>query len=245
MSVTINDTPITGADAAPERSSIKFPYNNLVDAVTVAEAIHNNAGITRTRNQLAAFMNQPSTSGTFRLRLASASNFGLLKSARGDVTLTELGRNIVDPALRDSAMVQAFFNIELYSLLFEKYDGHSLPPTAALQRVIETMGVSKKQTERARQCFRRSATQAGFFKHGADRLVKPIIRNGPADSSAAVDTPTPQDDQSAHQNGNDSKSRANLGGNGGDGNPPNYHPFIRTISNRVSQGPRHRTSVRT
>jgi hypothetical protein len=35
------------------------------------------------------------------------------------------------------------------------------------------LGVSGKQTPRARQALQRSAEQAGFFRHGRDRLVHP------------------------------------------------------------------------
>jgi len=38
---------------------------------------------------------------------------------------------------------------------------------------MREIGVSSKQTNRARQAFMRSARQAGFFAHGEDRLVRP------------------------------------------------------------------------
>ena len=40
---------------------------------------------------------------------------------------------------------------------------------------MANLGVSSKQTSRARQAFERSANDAGFFQHGMDRLVMPII----------------------------------------------------------------------
>ena len=48
-----------------------------------------------------------------------------------------------------------------------------LPPPAALEKFMHEVGVSSKQTDRARRAFMRSARQAGFFAHGEDRLVRP------------------------------------------------------------------------
>ena len=46
---------------------------------------------------------------------------------------------------------------------------------------MREIGVSSKQTNRARQTFMRSARQAGFFAHGEDRLVRPA---GPGTSQS-------------------------------------------------------------
>ena len=48
------------------------------------------------------------------------------------------------------------------------------------------LGVSSKQTERARQVLQRSAQYAGFFGQGRDRLVQP-----PAGEGAAPPPPPP------------------------------------------------------
>ena len=58
-----------------------------------------------------------------------------------------------------------------------------LPPAAALEREMGQLGVASKQTGKARQAFERSAEQAGFFAHGADRLVMPVGLEKP-DTSA-------------------------------------------------------------
>ena len=65
------------------RSTIKFPYGDLDDAVAVARAIWDKAGEECSRSQLAAYLDQTPTSGAYRLKLATASNFGLVKSSQG------------------------------------------------------------------------------------------------------------------------------------------------------------------
>lgn len=158
---------------ARERSTIQFPYNDLDDAVKIAKAIHENAGVECTIDQLAGYVKQPLSSGAFRVRVSTAATFGLTDNERGSVRLTELGRHIADPAKESAARVEAFLKVPLYARIYEKHKGYMLPPPAALEKFMREVGVSSKQTDRARQAFMRSARQAGFFAHGEDRLVRP------------------------------------------------------------------------
>ena len=84
-------------DASRERSTIQFPYNDLNDAVAIAKAVHENAGIQCTIDQLAAYVKQSITSGAFRVRLSTAATFGLTENERGSIRLTDLGRQAADP----------------------------------------------------------------------------------------------------------------------------------------------------
>lgn len=203
------------ADQKRERSSIGFPYNDLDTAIVVAKAIHENAGLSCETDQLAAYMKQSATSGSFRLSVSNARMFGLTENEKGRVTLTELGRRIVDPAQEQRARVEAFLAVPLYRALYEKFKGHALPPSAALEREMATMGVSSKQTDRARQAFDRSATQAGFFEHGKDRLVMPAFQMGSPQGEASTAPP--------------SRSVSSSGNDGGDGLDPFIQGLLRTL----------------
>jgi hypothetical protein len=63
--------------------------------------------------------------------------------------------------------------VPLYSRIYDHYKGYTLPGAAALEKFMRDVGVSSKQTRKARIAFTRSAKQAGFFAHGDDRLVRP------------------------------------------------------------------------
>jgi hypothetical protein len=160
-------------DGRRERSTIQFPYNDLDDAVSIAKAVHENAGISCTIDQLAAYVKNSMTSGAFRLRLSNAATFGLTDNERGEVRLTELGRRVADPAQEATARVDSFLAVPLYTRIYDNYKGFTLPGAAALEKFMREVGVSSKQTGKARQAFMRSARQAGFFAHGEDRLVRP------------------------------------------------------------------------
>lgn len=203
-----------------ERSSIEFPYGDLNDAVAIALAIHQNAGVSCSLDQLAGYMRQSATSGAFRQDLSTARVFGLVETERGSISLTTLGRRIVDSAQERPARADAFLTVPLYRAIFDRHRGHALPPTAALEREIAELGVAQKQKGRARQAFDRSAEQAGFFEHGRDRLV------APAGTGRAPDEGSIQDIR------DDSPSGGRGSGNAPPPPPPpsnSLHPFIQGL----------------
>ena len=199
------------------RSTIKFPYGDLDDAIAVATAIWQNAGEECTRSQLGAYLDQKPTSGAYRLKLATGATFGLIKSAQGKVRLTDLGKEIVDPAKAPRAKVQSFYAVPLYKAIYDRFDGSTLPPIAALNRTLVGMGVSDKQVDAARQAFQRSAKQAGFFGHGSNRLVEPVIRGGKPPSPGV--TPKPKDPPP--------------GSGGGGGGGDDLDPFIQGLLSKL------------
>jgi hypothetical protein len=194
-----------------ERSTVEFPYGDLGDATDVADAIHNNAGTGCSIDQLAAFLKQSSASGAFRTKLSTARIFGLISGTEnGRVELTDLGRRIVDASQNDVAAAEAFLCVPLYRLVYDKYRGHMLPPPAALEREMGALGVAPKQAPKARQAFERSADLSGFFSHGKDRLVEPVVRSAPP---TAAPIPIIED------------RRPSRGGGGG-GDDGGLHPAI-------------------
>src|SRR5690348_3139435 len=71
--------------------------------------------------------------------------------------------------------------------IFEHHDGYTLPGAAPLEKFMRELGVSPKQTGRARQAFMRSARQAGFFRACENRLVRPSFpAGGPARDRSMV-----------------------------------------------------------
>jgi hypothetical protein len=195
------------AKRAYERSTIEFPYNDLDDAIDVVRAIHTNAGSGCTLDQLAAYLKQSMTSGAFRGRVSNAGTFRLTDNASGEVRLSELGRQSVDPGQEAAARADAFLSVPLYQAVYEKYKGYTLPPASALEREMMALGVAQKQTDKARQAFMRSARQAGFFQHGEDRLVRPAVGSGPGTK--------PIEHNKAQQQPNQNQIRTG-GGSGGD-----------------------------
>jgi hypothetical protein len=206
-------------DEKRERSTIQFPYNDLDDAVKIAKAIHENAGISCTIDQLAAYLKNSLTSGAFRLRVSTAAMFGLTENERGEVKLTPLGRRIADASQEAAARVEAFMNVPLYARIHENYKGFTLPGPAALEKFMRDVGVVAKQTDKARQVFMRSARQAGFFVHGEDRLVRPA---GPG--TKPIDPPK-NDPKGENKN----RDKGNGSGDGGGPDDPLIQALIQKL----------------
>ena len=165
------------------RSEIEFPYADLESAVDLAHTIHDKTGGSCEVEELAAWMNQSAAGGTFRSRLSAARMFGLIETASGRVTLTQLGRDVLDKTEEKHARSGAFLNLELYRQMYEQHRGNALPPPPAVERQMEQLGVSPKQKDRARQVFMKSATFAGFIDATTGRFIRPG-HGGSRDASA-------------------------------------------------------------
>jgi hypothetical protein len=157
-----------------ERSTIRFPYDDLSAAEDVVRAVHERYGGQATYDQIAAELQVSNLSGAFRNKVSAARMFGLATVDRqGNVTPTPLGTKLLDERTAYDARAQSFLNVPLYAQLHERYRGATLPDDKGLEHAIRELGVATKQVTTARQAFQRSAQQAGYFHQGRNRLVKP------------------------------------------------------------------------
>jgi hypothetical protein len=92
----------------------------------------------------------------------------LIETGQGRVTLTQLGRDVLDGSGNErAARVTAFLNAALFGVIYDQYKGNVLPPPAQSSGKMEQLGVSPKQKERARQTFMKSARQLHRRDFGA------------------------------------------------------------------------------
>ena len=208
-----------GQAATPDpvrgKSKIEFPYLDLESALAVANAVHAVGGTSCNWSQLAGQMNQAPDGGGFRMRVMTARMFGLLDYDRGSVSLNDLGIRAIDPNHARGARSDAFLQIPLYRALYERLKNSMLPPAAAIERMMESLGVPPKQKEKARQVFMRSAKQAGYFEINPERLIAPVTG-----SKGSADT-----------NHEDIKLPHGGGGNGGGGDE--LDPLISGLVKRL------------
>jgi len=148
------------------------------------------------RDQLAAQLGIAATGGSFNLRLITAKMFGLISYNKNGVSLTTLGQRIVDPQKEKQAKAEAFLLVPLYNAVYEQFKGMTLPGNPGLEGAMETLGVAPKQKDKARQVFQRSATQAGFFAFGNNRLVMPSIKASAAENPESKEKKDGKEDDS-------------------------------------------------
>jgi hypothetical protein len=157
-----------------ERSIIKFCYEDLSSAQTVVKALHSQYGGRATYDQIAAELQSSPISGAFRNKVSAARLFGFVTVERqGFISSTALGTSLLDERTASDAKAEGFLHVPLYAQLYDRFRNSTLPGDKGLENVIREMGVAAKQVVTARQVFQRSAQQAGYFRHGRDRLVKP------------------------------------------------------------------------
>ena len=172
--VTVDKILDSNTTGKRTRSGISFVYVDLEVAVGLVGKLHSNSGLSCSVTQLAAWMNQSALGGTFRATLAAAKSFGLLETnSPGQVSLTSLGQSAADETAQQNAIAEAFLKVPLHAVMYEQYEGNSLPPAAAIERQLETLGVPPKQKVRARQTFTKSAQFAGFINPETGRFIKP------------------------------------------------------------------------
>lgn len=201
-----------------ELSTIDFPYGCLEDGITVAKAVHKLGGNQCRLDSLAAELGHETVkSGGFRQKLATAHTFGFTSLSQGIVTLSALGVKIIDPEQQKTARVEAFLKVPLYNSLYEQFKNGPLPPAQGLESTMASLGVSSKQTGKARQAFQKSAKEAGFFAYGATKLVYPALGN------AAI----PSKVKEPEEHTPDLKGKGGNGGDGGDSKK--RHPFIEGL----------------
>jgi hypothetical protein len=138
------------------------------------KALHSQYGGRATYDQIAAELQSSPKSGAFRNKVSAARMLGFVTVDRqGFISPTPLGENLLDERTASDAKAEGFLNVPLYAQLYERFRNSTLPGDKGLENVIREMGVAAKQVVTARQVFQRSAQQAGYFRHGRNRLVKP------------------------------------------------------------------------
>jgi len=225
MEPIIAARPVPVEDAEQGRSTIRFPYLDQDDAVKFAKAIRETAGNSCTRDALAGHLKVSAKAGGFNLRAVTAKMFGFVESDKGNFSLTALGKQVIDPKMEKAARAESFLLIPLYKRVFDEYRNDTLPNNAALEKAIEKMGVAPKQTDKARQALQRSASQAGYFAYGTDRLIAPVAK------TAVVGT-IPEGNSGATGDGLGTGS----GGSGGGSLPPSgLDPVIAGLLGKLPE----------
>ncbi len=201
-----------------ERSTIDFPYLSLDVAIEIVKAVHETGGTRAGFDQVAAHIGESAKGSAFRNKVTTARTFGLATYSNGTITLTPLGSRLADPSQEKGAKAEAFLHVPLYRRLYDDYKGSVLPPSnSGLETVIEGLGVSTKQKDKARQAFQRSAKESGFFAYGANKLVYPVLGGEPNPSvKEKIEEPDKPD------------LGAGGGGNGGNGES-DLHPFVQGL----------------
>jgi hypothetical protein len=165
-------------------------------------------------------MNLASGSGNFVQKVTTARIFGLVAFAGGRYELSNLGFDVLDSdeKRQRAAKAASFLTVPLYRRTYDEFKGKQLPPRPhGLELAFVKFGVATKQKTNARLAFDKSATQAGFFQNGQDRLIEPIIGAVPS-----VDRGRPTTDENGSYSDGASAEKTAPDTSG-------FHPFIQGL----------------
>jgi len=179
-----NDNEVTSGDAPKRgRSGTSSPYFDLDASIKVAETIYGMGGGSCSSDQLAHWLNYKTIrSGTYLTRVAAARQFGLIETAADRHSVTERGMRIVAPVMDTDvtqAKVDAFMSIDLFSKVFQRFRGSTLPADAGLKNLFASKeyAILPDRIDAAMRILTNSAEQAGFLVTSGDqrRLIMPSI----------------------------------------------------------------------
>ena len=125
---------------APVRSGFLFPVYDYATSLAIAEKVELGGAGRLGEDTLAINLGQSVKSSSFRLRVLSAKQFGLVSKQGGDLVTSPTAKAILKPTSeRESAegMVTAFLNIPLFRAVADRYKGQPLPEGQALRNILE------------------------------------------------------------------------------------------------------------
>ncbi len=198
---------------SPGRSELSFPKYSLADSIEVPKAIYVQGGGACTLEHLATYLGYKGTNnGAFASKLGAARGFGLVQKSGNLFQATPLAHTILSPTYpheAKKALIEAFFNAELFRRVHDDFKGRELPPEFGLKNAMRNQyGILSSRVDLAYRVLMDSAETAGFFatRSGAKtHLIEPMIHT--SNAAVAPSAPAPEPIQ-------------NFGGNDGNSPPP-------------------------
>ncbi|MHB8424870.1 MAG: hypothetical protein ACYDB9_06915 [Gammaproteobacteria bacterium] len=203
------------------KSGVSYPYYDLNQSIGVANIVHEKAGGSCSREQLAPLLGYSGVkNGGFLTRLSAAKMFGLIQEEGGQLKLTDRAHQILSPVMPEDekrAKADAFLAVELFQKVYEMFNGRALPSEVGLKNLFQsTFKIVPDRIVPALRVLMVSADTAGFLSANRDRIVMPLIKDQPGESKVPTgDAVTVGED-----------SNKGKGGGRGGGDPPNINPAI-------------------
>ena len=162
---------------------------------------------------------------SFKSRISTAKQFGLLRGSDGAVELTDLAKSIiypVDEAAAQRARIESFLSAPLYQKLAERFENKAVPSVDKLGNILLLeYGLTKGAKDLASKKFIESAEQIGVLKNGIIILE--------ADEVSTVDS------EALVESSSDEKIEGSLGSSSALSEERCYRFTIPTLSGSAAQ----------
>src|SRR5947209_3464767 len=134
---SMSKVPEAQPAAAPPQAKSRIPAENrypvydLNSALILARAVKEKGGNASTPEQLGGHLGYKNASGGgFVSRVAAAKAFGLVRTVQGHYEVTPRAEAIMYPVTEEAraqGLRDAFLDIPLYRLIYERHRGNQLP----------------------------------------------------------------------------------------------------------------------
>lgn len=120
---------------------------------------------------------------SFKSKISTAKQFGLIRGSGGAVELTDLAKKIVysvNDGETQKALIECFLSAPLYRKIAERYENQAVPPVDKLANILLLeYCITKNAKDTAVGKFIESAEQIGILKNGiilldADEDFEPV-----------------------------------------------------------------------
>lgn len=119
-------------------------------------------------NTIASVLGFSVKTNSFRAKISTAKQFGLIRGSNGAVELTELAKRIVYPVNEldtRRAIVESFLSAPLYRKIVERYENQALPSQDKLSNILLLeYNLTKSAKDIAAAKFIENAEQVGILK---------------------------------------------------------------------------------
>jgi len=156
------------------RSQYLFPVYDMDMALKVANKVDTQGAGTLSEASLAMDLGLSAKSSGFQLRVATAKQFGLIERRGNNLCTTELAKGIFRPVSGEEKkgnLARAFYNIELFRAIGDRFDGVPLPNDTDLRNLLEReLGVKRERVGDAFSTFMKSAKVAGLLRESQGKM---------------------------------------------------------------------------
>ena len=189
------------------RSPYLFPAYGIATALQVAKIVESDGGGSLSEAALAMAMSSSAKSSTFRLKVLTGKQFGLLAKNGSNVQTTPLGKAILKPTHDDekgTALATAFLSIPLFHEVAQRYKGQPLPNSTSLRNILERdLGINDRRVPDAERVLMDSARDAGVLRTtGNNTYLAPVTDASAVATKGNLSDPTEvitdPEDQGSH-----------------------------------------------
>ena len=147
-----------------------YPRYDLEEAIKLIQLLSKLGRKNVSEKSVAAENGKSITNSGFLGRVSSAKQFGLISKTGGQLSLTQLGNEIMfppDDVSKTEAIKKSFAMPILYKELVEAFGGTKIPEQSSLgNRLINDYGIETRAKDVAAKNFIKSAEYAGVVQNG-------------------------------------------------------------------------------